>query len=139
MQNGCLITFRKFGSSHRRCSKAVVKKLAIFTEKHLCWSLFNSEYCEIFTSTYFEEHLQTSASENVFVKLRKKGCSWGIFIFILKKQVKMLVFISWLVSFGVCIQMQYFYDAVRNKLQTINIYFSQSKDQKFKKIFFRKL
>ena len=34
-------------------------------------SLFNSEYCEIFKSTYFEEHLRTAASENVFMKLRK--------------------------------------------------------------------
>ena len=32
-------------------------------------SLFNSEYCEIFQSTYFEEHLQTAASENVFMKI----------------------------------------------------------------------
>ena len=34
-------------------------------------SLFNSEYCEIFKSTYFEEHLRTPASENVLMKLRK--------------------------------------------------------------------
>ena len=33
--------------------------------------LFNSGYCEIFKSTYFEEHLRTAASENVFMKLRK--------------------------------------------------------------------
>ena len=32
-------------------------------------SLFNSGYCEIFKSTYFVEHLQTDASENVFMKL----------------------------------------------------------------------
>ena len=32
--------------------------------------LFNSEYCEIFKSTYFEEHLRTAASENVFMKLK---------------------------------------------------------------------
>ena len=33
-------------------------------------SLFNSEYCEFFyKSTYFEEHLQTAASENVFIKI----------------------------------------------------------------------
>ena len=35
-------------------------------------SLFNSEYCEIFTSTYFEEHLQTAAFENVFIKIIHK-------------------------------------------------------------------
>ena len=30
-------------------------------------SLFNSEYCEIVQGTYFQEHLQTATSENVFV------------------------------------------------------------------------
>ena len=39
--------------------------------KHLCWSLFNSEYCKIFKRAYFEEYLQMAASENVFMKLRK--------------------------------------------------------------------
>ena len=38
-------------------------------------SHFNSEYCkiskEIFKSIYFEEHLRTAASENVFMKQRK--------------------------------------------------------------------
>ena len=34
-------------------------------------SLFSSEYCGIFNSTYFEEHLRAAASENVFMKLRK--------------------------------------------------------------------
>ena len=59
-----------------------------------------------------------------------------MFVFISwKKQEKMLIFISWSVSFGVCIQIQYFCDVVRNKLQTINIYLNWSKeDQKFKKI-----
>ena len=38
--------------------------------KYVCESTFNSEYCEIFKSTYFEEHLQMAASENVFMKLR---------------------------------------------------------------------
>ena len=33
--------------------------------------LFNSEYYKI-KSTYFEEHLRTAASENVFMKLRNK-------------------------------------------------------------------
>ena len=47
--------------------------MAIFTAKHLCWSLFNNvqaslkrdskksfycEYCEIFNNTYFEEHFE---------------------------------------------------------------------------------
>ena len=54
----------------RSCSQ----KFAIFTGKHLCWSLFlireketptlvfSWEYCEIFKNTYFEEHLQMPAS-----------------------------------------------------------------------------
>ena len=35
--------------------------------------LFNFQYCEIFKSTYFEEHLRTAASANVFMKLRKQA------------------------------------------------------------------
>ena len=31
-----------------------------------------SEYCKIFNSAYFEEHLQTAASENVFIKIIHK-------------------------------------------------------------------
>ena len=42
----------------------------------------------------------------------------------------MFVFISWLVYFGICIHMQYFCDVVRNKLQTISIYYSESKEDK---------
>ena len=33
--------------------------------------IFNSEYCKIFNSTYFDERLRKSASENLFNKLRK--------------------------------------------------------------------
>ena len=53
--------------------KAVVKKLAIFTEKHLCWSLFIIQNIAKYlrASTYFEERLRTAAFENVFMKLRK--------------------------------------------------------------------
>ena len=76
-------------SSHRRCSvkKGFPKNLANFTGKHLCWSLFliklqafrcipvkfacvflltqvfSCEICQIFQNTYFEEHLQTTASK----------------------------------------------------------------------------
>ena len=35
-------------------------------------SLFHSEYCEIFQTIYFEEHLQTAASENVLIKIIHK-------------------------------------------------------------------
>ena len=44
---------------------------ASYRETHVLESLFNSEYCEIFKSTYFEERLRTAASENVFMKLWK--------------------------------------------------------------------
>ena len=33
---------------------------------------FSYEYCKAFQSTYFEEHLQTAASENVFIKIIQK-------------------------------------------------------------------
>ena len=45
--------------------------LASYKKKFVLKSLLNSEYCEIFKSTYFEKHLCTAASENVFTKLRK--------------------------------------------------------------------
>ena len=114
--------------------KTVAKKLAN-SQNSTSKSLFNLKYCEILKSTYFEEHLRTAASENVFMKLRKnKDCSSGIFNFILRKEVKIFVFISWkkqvkmllfisrLVSVGVSIQ--YFCNMVRNKLQPMNIYLS---------------
>ena len=41
--------------------------------KNFYWLLLaNSEYCKIFKSIYYEEHLQTAASENVFMKRKKK-------------------------------------------------------------------
>ena len=55
-----------------RSRTGVVLKAVLFTGKNLYWSLFfNSEYCEICKSTYFEAHLRTATSENVFMKLRK--------------------------------------------------------------------
>ena len=71
---------KKSRSSHQRCyiKKAVLNSFAIFTGKHLCWSLFLiklqafrlptqvsfCEYCEIFKNTYFEKHLPMTASVN---------------------------------------------------------------------------
>ena len=49
------------------------KQIQIHRKTPLLESLLNSEYCEIFKSTYFEEHLRTAASENVFMKLRKNN------------------------------------------------------------------
>ena len=54
--------------------KTIVKNLAI--KRPLLESLFNSEDCKIFNGTYFEEHMQTAVSKNVFMKLKKfKNCS----------------------------------------------------------------
>ena len=72
---------------HRRSSvkKDFLKNFANFTGEHLCWSLFliklqvfkSATWCfpmkifGIFKNTYFEEHLQTTASvhENVIKKI----------------------------------------------------------------------
>ena len=44
--------------------------MTAFHRKTSAWDcLFDSGYWEIFKSTYFEEHLRTAASENVFMKL----------------------------------------------------------------------
>ena len=45
---------------------------ASYTDTPVLESLFNSEYCGIFNGTYFEEHLQTAASENVFIRIIHK-------------------------------------------------------------------
>ena len=43
--------------------------------------LLDSRVLQIFKSTYFEEHLQTTASKNVLIKLRKiKIYSYGVLI-----------------------------------------------------------
>ena len=55
--------------------KAVLlKTLSQDRQENTCVEfLFNSEYCEISKGTYFEEYLRTAASENVFMKLKKKN------------------------------------------------------------------
>ena len=68
------------------CKKAVLKNLAIFTGKALCWSpfliewhawraaillketptqVFSCDYCKIFKSTYFQENLRTIGPTNL--------------------------------------------------------------------------
>ena len=48
------------------------------------------------------------------------------------------VFIPWMVSCGVGTYIQYYFDAVRNRLQTINIYWSWSKEELFRKLYANK-
>ena len=50
--------------------KTDFKKLTIFTEKKpLLESLFNSKYCEIFKSSYFEEQ-QRTANDHIMGRQR---------------------------------------------------------------------
>ena len=80
-------------------------------------SVFNSEYCETFKSTHFEEHMRTAASENVFMKLRKIYSSevltlkTQVFRHQYQKQVKIIISISRLVSHEVCNYILYFFGA----------------------------
>ena len=66
-----------FRRSSRRCSVkiALLKNFERFTGKHLPSGLqvyyketptqvFSCEYCEIFQNSYFEEHMQTTASDS---------------------------------------------------------------------------
>ena len=79
MRNDCLITFLKMQKQPPEVfyKRAVLKNFAIFKGKHTCWSLLLMQnIANFFQSTYFEEHLQAAASENVFMELRKtRNCS----------------------------------------------------------------
>ena len=88
----CILT--SFRSSHRRCSvkKGIFKNFANFTGKYQCWGLFliklqerlqfywketpilvfSYEICEISKNIYFEEHLQTTASEVYYFSVLEK-------------------------------------------------------------------
>ena len=72
---------------------------ASYTKTPVLESLFNSEYCEIFQSTYFDKHLQKTTSENVLIKIIHKANKLYIeqprfFQHQNQKQVKMFAFIS---------------------------------------------
>ena len=45
---------------------------ASYTKTPVLESLFDSEFYEIFQSTYFEEHLQTAASKHLSIKIIHK-------------------------------------------------------------------
>ena len=57
--------------------KAIFHNLAIFTEKHLCWSLFLTQnIAKFLTAPILKNICKRPASENVLMKLRKtKNCS----------------------------------------------------------------
>ena len=65
-----LMTFKKMQKQPPKkfSKKLFIKSFAIFSGNTCVGarlkSVLNSEHCEIFYSTYFEEHLRTAASEN---------------------------------------------------------------------------
>ena len=91
-----------FRSSHRKCSvkKSVLKNFTNFTGKHLCWSLFlislqvfgpatllkytptlmfSYEICKTFKNTYFEKHLQKTASTSFTLNtITNSGDEFGL-------------------------------------------------------------
>ena len=91
-RSGVLNVISKSSRLEVFCKESVLKNFAIFTLEHLCWSRFliklqalkacnfikkktptqllSCDYCKFFKSTYFEEHLQTIASE--FILLNQK-------------------------------------------------------------------
>ena len=121
-------------SPEKFCKKAVLKNFAIFTRKHLCWRLlFIQNVVEFFRAPiffilknnflYFEEHLRTAAFESAHETQEKYKSLIKDFNSSSETSENLYLFVSlsWLVSFGVYIYMQYFFDVVRHELQTINI------------------
>ena len=99
-------THVKTKSSQQRCSmkKAVLKNFAIFTGKHLCWSLFlikllafkvfSNECCENFKNKFFEKDVWTVPSGKqwfyyCFDKfgLEISSCPGSSFAYDFKKQI----------------------------------------------------
>ena len=139
MQNNCLITSKKYRSSHRRCAikKVLLKnqQIQFHRKTPLLESLFNSEYCKIFKSNYFKEHLRTAASENVHEAKKKRLLTRNFYIYIketsenvcfyfMKETSENACFYFMIGFLWSCFHIEYFCDVVRNKLQTINIYLS---------------
>ena len=67
------LCFKRTTHKPEAATPGVPKMFTSFTGKHLCWSLFlitrdsnkvfSCEYCKSFKNTYFEQHLQTTASD----------------------------------------------------------------------------
>ena len=91
MQNNC---FKKI---QKQPPEAFYKKVVV-----------NSQYCEIFESTYFEEHLRKKkrlSIRNFYVYiLYIKETSENVCFYFMKETSENAFFYSWLISFGVCIQ-----------------------------------
>ena len=115
---GCLITFLKKQKQPPEVfyERDVLHNIHRTNRKRAVLEyLSNSEFWENFKSNYFEEHLRTAASKNVFMK----NCFFNTNI---RNKWKWGVKISWLASHEVCIYIQYFSGVARKKLQPLSIY-----------------
>ena len=97
------------------CKKAVHKTFEMFTGKCLCWRLF--------LILNISKFLRPPILKNICKRLLLKLYSWKLNFSTSKQRLEKMYasffdFISWLVSFEVCIYIWCFFDAVRNKLQT---------------------
>ena len=115
---GCLITFLKKQKQPPEVfyERDVLHNIHRTNRKRAVLEyLSNSEFWENFKSNYFEEHLRTAVSKNVFMK----NCFFNMNI---RSKWKWGVKISWLASHEVCIHIQYFSGVARKKLQPLSIY-----------------
>ena len=109
------------------CKKAVLKNFAILQVCSRLFFFFTSEYCKyLFWRTSANdcfwkcswnwencwEGILTLHKKTGFFNINIRNC----------ENVYPFAFISWLVSFWVCIYIPYFSNVLRNILQTINIY-----------------
>ena len=94
MQNNC---FKKI---QKQPPEASYKKVVV-----------NSQYCEIFESTYFEEHLRKKkrlSIRNFYVYiLYIKETSENVCFYFMKETSENAFFFSWLFSFRDCIQIRW--------------------------------
>ena len=112
--------------------------MALFTGKHLWRRLFFliHNIAESYRAPILK-NLYKLLLLKMFTKLRKNKICWEEIINSALETTEngcLVILISWLVSLGVCIYIQYFFDVVRSKLQTINIYNRVNNNKKKKKI-----
>ena len=103
--------------------KSVLKSFAIFPGKQLCWSLFLIQNIAKFLRPPILKNIceQLLVHKELSLRNFKFTLKNRIFQYQYQKLVKMSVFISWLISFRICFHIQYFFDVLRNKHQTVNI------------------
>ena len=128
------------------CKTAILQKFAIFTGQHLCWRPFLIQNITKFFRAPFLKNICERLLLKMFMKLRKVKNCWIRILTLYEKQnfstsvsetsdnVYLFVFISCLVSFGVCFYIQYFFGVVEKTSHNKCLYWSWWKeDQKFNK------